>query len=83
MLADAVSSRISYFFSDPKNRSENMIIRREDVYPNLYQKEMDAEKEDRELEEFKDRRRAFVGRWNRRFKGDSNESGSSQANSVD
>lgn len=39
VLAEAISTRISYFFSDPKTRSEDMIVQPWDYYPDLYENE--------------------------------------------
>lgn len=56
-----------------------MILQRWDVYPNLFEEEKKKAESvgmDEELEKFKARRRAFAGRWNRRFREGNDESGS-------
>ena len=86
VLADAIGTRIAYFFSDPKERSDDIILYKWDVYPHLFENERDKAseaQEERELEEFKSRRLAFANRWNQRFREENNGSGSSQADSVD
>lgn len=86
VLSDAISTRVAYFFSDPKTRDENMVLQKWDAYPGLFkaeQEKADEARADEELERFKNGRRQFASRWNSRFREDSNESGSSQTDSVD
>ena len=48
VLAEAISTRISYFFSDPDTRSEEMIAQPWDFYPELFddeKKEVEMRKE--------------------------------------
>ena len=42
VLAEAISTRISYFFSDPETRDADMILKPWHVYPELF---IDEEKE--------------------------------------
>ena len=39
VLANAISTRIGYLFTDPKERTEDMILQAWDAYPELYEKE--------------------------------------------
>lgn len=70
VLADAISSRIAYFFSDPKKRKEDSIVQPWNVYPSLYkstEEEAKAKREQRELEHYKNKRREAAKRWNQKF----------------
>ena len=55
VLAEAITTRISYFFSDPKERTEDMIANPWDFYPDLFEDhkkeaEMRKEKTDQEIQ---------------------------------
>lgn len=55
-LADAVSTRIIYFFEDPKDRREEQILQPWDAYPGLFTNEENKAQEtkkDLELERYK------------------------------
>ena len=67
--ADAIATRIAYFFSDPKTRNDEMIIHPWDRFPKLFDdvKEMAEEKKvQRQIEKQKADMIAFAERWNRR-----------------
>ena len=62
VLAEAISSRISYLFTDPKERSDDMILQAWDAYPDLFKEEKEAvemKKEEIQLAE----QRAKVIEW--------------------
>ena len=87
VLADAIAGRVAYSFMDPKDRSEDMILQKWQVYPELYEDtkaQAEERKANEELERVKASRRAFADRWNSRFEGEKdNESGSPQTDSLD
>ena len=76
-LADAISSRVGFIFSDPKKRNSSDIIQPWDCYPELFKDEKakaygeDEDEEsniaDPELEAYKARMAIGIARWNKRF----------------
>lgn len=76
-LADAISSRVDFIFSDPKKRNSSDIIQPWDYYPELFKDEKakaygeDEDEEsniaDPELEAYKARMAIGIARWNKRF----------------
>ena len=53
VLAEAISTRISYFFSDPEKRTDDSILQPWDAYPELFddtKKEAEMRKEQHEQE---------------------------------
>ena len=69
--ADAVATRVAYFFSDPKTRKESDIVQPWERFPTLFvdQKEKaQKRKRDDELQKYKASMMAFADRWNRRNK---------------
>lgn len=70
LLADAISSRISYIFASEENRVEP--IRQWDVYPILFKDEKEKHEEamqNIELEAYKEKRRRHAVEHNIRRKG--------------
>lgn len=75
VLADAISSRVGYFFSDPKKRRPEDILQPWDSYHDLYkndlaEQEIEAKEEkeiDAELEAYKARMAVGIAAWNARF----------------
>lgn len=69
LLADAISSRINYFFSAAEDRIEP--LRPWDVYPALFAEEKRIHEEavaDIELQNYKERRRQHAAEYNNRRK---------------
>lgn len=70
LLADAISSRISYIFSSEENRVDP--IRQWDVYPVLFAEEKEMHEnaiQNMELEAYKEKRRRHAVEHNKRRKG--------------
>lgn len=73
VLADAISSRVAYFFSDPKKRRESDIVQPWDSYPSLFETAKEAhedrkeQRQDAELEAYKARMATAIEAWNKRF----------------
>ena len=74
--AEAVASRIIYFFSDPKSRREDQILQPWHVYPELYPEAIQMAEEKKEederklLEDQKANMMLIAERWNRKFEGE-------------
>ena len=69
--ADAIATRVAYFFTEPKKRREGDIIQPWDSFPSLFEdhKQTTAErKQNAEMQKYKADMKAFAERWNRRFK---------------
>ena len=67
VLAQAIASRITFFFTDEKDRSDDMVLEPWDAYPDLFnaEKEQVAEANKvRELEEYKAAFKNFAARVN-------------------
>lgn len=53
VLANAISSRIAYFFANEKDRTEDMILQPWEAYPELFSEEKEhitQQKDDKEME---------------------------------
>lgn len=69
--ADAIATRVAYFFTEPKKRRESDIVQPWDSFPALFEEERNkpsGSKHDAELEKYKADMKAFAERWNRRNK---------------
>ena len=61
VLANAISSRIAYFFSDEKTRSEDMILQPWQAYPEYFKSEKEIAEERREKQEMEIQRQKVIG----------------------
>ena len=69
--ADAIATRVAYFFSDPKTRKESDIVQPWDRFPSLFAGQKEQAEKARtkaETEQYKAQFTAFADRWNRRNK---------------
>lgn len=69
--ADAIATRVAYFFTEPKKRRESDIVQPWDSFPSLFedqQKKTSEKKRNAEMEKYKAGMIAFAERWNRRNK---------------
>lgn len=67
--ADAIATRVAYFFSDEKKRRESDIVMPWDRFPSLFedkQEEIEEKKRQTETERYKANLKAYAERWNRR-----------------
>jgi len=62
VLANAISSRIAYFFADEKSRSEDMILQPWQAYPEFF-KDIKQEAEDRKEKQQMEIQRQKVIDW--------------------
>lgn len=60
VLANAISSRIAYFFSDEKTRSEDMILQPWQAYPEYFKSEKEIAEERREKQEMEIQRQKVI-----------------------
>ena len=75
--ADAIATRVAYFFSDSKKRRDGDIVQPWDSFPALFedQRQTTAERrQNAEMQKFKADMKAYAERWNRRQK-DGSETG--------
>ena len=69
VLADAISSRISYILTKPEDRSDSDILHPWNYYPKMFAKEKkmaELSEEEIELERYKEKRRQHAAEYNRR-----------------
>lgn len=74
--ADAIATRVAYFFTEPKKRRESDLIHPWNSFPSLFtdpQKKASENKRDAELEKYKANMKAYAERWNRRFRNGAKE----------
>ena len=67
--ADAIATRVAYFFSDSKKRKDSDIVQPWDWFPVLFEDAKDRverAQEEKELAEYKANLKAFASRHNRR-----------------
>ena len=60
VLANAISSRIMYFFSDEKSRTEEMILQPWQAYPEFFKSEKEMAEERREKQEMDIQRQKVI-----------------------
>lgn len=75
VLADALTSRIAYIFSQDKSKGEyrNEVAQPWHYYPELYkddQNAVDEMLEKQKMEAARQSRKDFAERWNKRFRGE-------------
>lgn len=64
VLANAITSRIGYFFSDPKERTEDMILQPWQAYPEYFKNEKTLIEERREKQDMEIQRQKVLDRAN-------------------
>lgn len=68
-VADAIASRIGYFFTDPNKRHESDIVQPWDSFADLFEEERiinEQKAKTRKLETYKRQLSAYAARWNER-----------------
>lgn len=76
-IADAIATRVAYFFSDEKKRKESDIVQPWDAFPAMFREQKrraEVSRQDGQLARFKTDMAAFADRWNRRNKDGTKDS---------
>ena len=69
--ADAIATRVAYFFTESKKRKQSDIIQPWDSFPSLFDNpnaKASTDTRNAEMEKYKANMKAFAERWNRRNK---------------